>query len=167
MEIYFIRHAIAVDREDPEVSLDAERWLTKKGISRMEQIARTFAKLVIELDQIVTSPYVRAKHTAEILADAFEEKVPVIVSDHLRPDMDADDFIHFLREQSSNTRIALVGHEPDLSSLISILVFGTEEGQIQMGKGAIARVDISGKPDRAAGTLVWLIQPKVTRTLFS
>lgn len=71
MNLYLIRHAIAVDEGDPEYAQDSLRPLTEKGRKKMRQIARGLRALGAEFDLIVSSPYVRARETAEILSDVL------------------------------------------------------------------------------------------------
>ena len=80
MNIYIIRHAIAVDEGMPEYEKDSERPLTDKGRKKMRQIAKGLRTLGVEIDLILSSPYVRARETAEILASEFKMKKKVAFS---------------------------------------------------------------------------------------
>ena len=79
MNLYIIRHAIAVDEGTPEYEDDSQRPLTDKGKKKMRQIAKGLRALGVEFDLILSSPYVRAKETAEILADVFKIKKDVTI----------------------------------------------------------------------------------------
>ena len=72
MELYIVRHGIAIDREDPKSPPDPDRYLTEEGIEKTKQVAKGVAALGIEPDLLISSPYVRAMQTAEIFATAFE-----------------------------------------------------------------------------------------------
>ncbi|RJP27822.1 MAG: phosphohistidine phosphatase SixA [Candidatus Omnitrophota bacterium] len=165
MELYFIRHAIAIDRNDPHVKSDAERRLTKEGIEKMEQAAEGLKKIVPRFDEMYSSPYLRARETAEILEQVFTDSPSIQITSDLAPGMDFDLLPNLTKGYSPNSRIALVGHEPDLSEMISMLVAGHSYGVIEMKKGAVCRVDIAGKPEAGCGALVWLLQPKQLRML--
>ncbi len=165
MELYIIRHAIAVNRDDPQVSSDAERWLTKDGIKKMETAAEGLKKIVPKLDDIFTSPFLRGKQTGEIVAKIFGEKNIVKVTTHLAPGVDFDSLEELTKNHSPNSRIAFVGHEPDMSEMIAYLAAGNEEANIKMKKGAVCRIDADGKPVRGNGLLMWLLAPKHLRML--
>src|SRR5215207_9309159 len=85
MEIYVVRHAIAVEQGTPGYESDSQRPLTDKGRRKMRQIARALRNLGVEFDLILSSPYVRARETAEILADVFKMKKKLVFSDNLIP----------------------------------------------------------------------------------
>jgi len=67
MQLYIVRHGIAIDREDPKCPPDPERYLTEEGIEKTKQVAKGVAALGVTADLFLTSPYVRASQTAEIL----------------------------------------------------------------------------------------------------
>ncbi|MDX9752944.1 MAG: histidine phosphatase family protein [bacterium] len=164
MELYFIRHAIAVDRLDPQVKNDEQRWLTDAGIEKMEKAARGFAKLVKPLDAIYTSHYVRAKQTAEIVRRMLSSSGPLITTSNLAPGVGFDAFLDLCLEAKADARLAFVGHEPDMSGLIAKLI-SAGSAVVEMKKGAICRVDVPGAPAVQRGVLIWLLPPKTLRAL--
>ena len=85
MNLYIIRHAIAVDEGSPEYEEDSQRPLTDKGKKKMRQIAKGLRALGVDFDLILSSPYIRAKETAEILEDVFKLKKDIEFSDNLIP----------------------------------------------------------------------------------
>src|SRR5687767_12246278 len=85
MNLYIIRHAIAVDEATSDSGSDSERPLTDKGRKKMRQIAKALRHLGVEFDLILSSPYVRACETAEILADVLKMKDKIVLSDNLIP----------------------------------------------------------------------------------
>ena len=85
MNLYIIRHAIAVDEATSDYASDSERPLTDKGRKKMRQIANALRSLGVEFDLIFSSPYIRACDTAEVLADGFKMKSKIVFSDHLIP----------------------------------------------------------------------------------
>jgi len=163
MELYFIRHGIAIDRTAPGLTSDEERWLTEEGIEKMKEVARAFRKLVAPLDAVYTSPLLRAKQTAEIIIQAYKTAPPLIENPLLAPGMDLKSLEKLTRNHHAGDRLAFVGHEPDFSELIALLTAGTAEANIEMKKGAVCRVDVEGIPARGAGWLVWLLPPKALR----
>src|SRR5260370_18156067 len=72
MQIYIVRHGIAIDREDPKCPPDPERYLTEEGVEKTKQVAKGVAALGITGDLFLTSPYVRAAQTAEVFANALD-----------------------------------------------------------------------------------------------
>jgi phosphohistidine phosphatase len=155
MRCYFLRHGIAAEPESWSGS-DFDRPLTREGRERMEREARAIEELGLELDCIVTSPLLRAKQTAELvaqrlgnatlvedrrLADGFNlERLGAILSSH--PDAES---------------IMLVGHEPSMSTTIGRSI---GDANIELKKAALAAIEFDerGSP---AGTLLYLIPPKV------
>jgi len=165
MELYFIRHGIAIDREDPSVACDEERRLTKDGVEKMEQSAKGLAQIVSGLNEIFTSPLIRAKQTAEIVAKAFKPKPSVTIISGMAPGMALETLEGCAEKHSPGTSLAFVGHEPDLSRMISLLVTGGDRCGFDMKKGAVACVGVESQPGLGAGVLLWLLQPKHLRKI--
>ena len=155
MQLYFLRHGIAAEGED-WLGDDAARPLTDAGRERVELTAQAMARLGLKFDKILTSPLVRARQTAEIVArrlhavDRFEEETL------LSPGFGPKELSEILRERPSERPLLLVGHEPDFSHTIGHLI---GEARVVCKKAGLARVDLcDGQPLR--GDLVWLIPPK-------
>ena len=72
MQLYIVRHGIAIDREDPKCPPDPERYLTEEGVEKTKQVAKGVAALGVTANLLLTSPYVRAAQTAQIFASALE-----------------------------------------------------------------------------------------------
>ena len=158
MELYFLRHARAMKREE-WTGPDERRPLTAKGAALMQREAVALAKLDLRLDLIVTSPLERARHTAEITAKALGMKKRVVQSTALAPGFSVQKLARFLASRPKVSRVMFVGHEPDFSQVLSELTGG---GRIICRKGCFARVDIAGTTfSRGSGRLIWLLQPEV------
>src|SRR5690349_10432318 len=122
MELYVLRHGLAVERT---VGVkDRERTLTPKGRQRTERLAAHLKKQKVSVDWILASPFVRARETAEVVAAKMKYKGEIAFSGHLLPGGSPKMVIKELQDNLSKDRILLVGHEPDLSQLISFLVLG-------------------------------------------
>jgi phosphohistidine phosphatase len=162
MNLYIIRHAIAADEATSDYASDSERPLTDKGRKKMRQIAKALRQLGVEFDLILSSPYVRACETAEILADVFKMKGKIAFSDNLIPLGNPELVIGEINEKHSVGSLAIVGHEPHLSSLIGLL---TSEGsgiEITLKKGGVCYLsadDLHHQDHRA--TLEWLLTPGI------
>ena len=157
MQVWFVRHATAVD---PEKFLgeDADRPLTKKGRKRFRLLAHSLAASAVPPQLILTSPLLRAVETAETLRkSAGLSKEQVLVENRLAPGLTAAKLISALGKQAQEV-IAVVGHEPDFSACVSQLTGGS---RIEMGKGFIACVEFEGPLKAKQGTLRWLIGPKL------
>ncbi|MCB9851434.1 MAG: phosphohistidine phosphatase SixA [Phycisphaerales bacterium] len=164
MLVYLVRHAIAVER-DALVSLDdASRELTDQGITRMRRAVRGLNKIGVEIDEIWTSPLTRARQTAEILADARGFHGRVRIAPALAPGGDVETVVRELREASRESSIALVGHEPDMGELATLLLTGKTGSFVPFKKGGIACVELDdGVP--GTGELKWLLTPKQLRNI--
>jgi len=160
MELYVVRHGIA--EEGGEGMRDGSRTLTEKGRRRFQKTARAFGKLGRKLDLILTSPLVRAVQTAEILArEARHDEVSVL--EELDPKFDADAVREALAKRSDKREtIALVGHEPQLSSVLAMLA-GVPREEIELESGSIVRLDVSGLADGAVADPRWWLKPKGAR----
>ena len=162
MNIYIIRHAIAVDEGTAEYEQDSDRPLTDKGRKKMRQIAKGLRTLGVEFDLILSSPYVRARETAEILADVFKMKKKIAFSENLIPMANPELLIPELNEKYSVDSIALVGHEPHLSTLVGALTAENKTLDITLKKGGVcylAADDLHHADHRA--TLEWLLTPGI------
>jgi phosphohistidine phosphatase len=164
-ELYILRHGIAVDPGTPGIP-DDERPLTAKGQKRMHEIACGLRRLDLKLDRIVTSPLPRARETAEIVAEELDAEDLVESTDLLGVGSDAASIHTWLRERTED-RLMIVGHNPSLSDLITILVFGKRKLGPQicdLKKGGIAALEPSAAaPDRY--DLLWIATPRLIRRL--
>jgi phosphohistidine phosphatase len=162
MEIYILRHGIAVERGTRGYDKDSDRPLTKEGQEKMHQIAAVFASMDLQLDLILSSPYLRAKQTAKIVAEAVG--IDVTYSESLEPDGNARDLTAEINDEKPQ-RVMLVGHEPGLSQLISVLIAGTADGNIELKKGGLAKLTTERLKFGQCATLNWLFTPKQLRSM--
>jgi phosphohistidine phosphatase len=163
MDLYLVRHAIA---EDHSATGDADRALTPEGKAKMAQATRGLRKLKLRPDLILTSPLRRARETAEILAQGLDEP-KVEVMRELSPAAAVASVIPALRPHARRPSLALVGHEPNLGHLASLLLAGTESRfALEFKKGGVACIaaELSGEGVRGA-VLRWLVTPKFLRSL--
>jgi phosphohistidine phosphatase len=162
-ELYLLRHGIAVDPGTVGMSDDA-RPLTDKGIKRMRQVAAGLCLLDLELDRIITSPLPRAKQTAEIVAAALGVKERLESSNVLQTGSDATTIERWLRDRTEG-RLMLVGHNPTLSELVSLLVVGARMSPIcDLKKGGMAALTRRAGPS-GLFELSWLATPRLLRRL--
>jgi len=161
MDLYMIRHAIAVDEGSPKYEEDAQRPLTDKGKKKMRLIAKGLHTLGVNFDLILSSPYVRARETAEILAEIFKVKQEVAFSENLIPMGDPNALIAEMNEKYSVNSIALVGHEPFLSSMAGLLIADNADIEMTFKKGGICRLSAEDLHHIRKATLEWLLTPGI------
>ena len=159
MNLYIIRHAIA-EEEDPSGD-DSQRALTDKGSRKMRQIAKGLRILGVEFDAILSSPYLRAQETAEILGDVFKMKKQIAFSDNLVPMGDPDLLIAEINEKYSVDSLAIIGHEPYLTTLISLLIGQGLPVDVELKKGGVCRLSADDLHHSHHATLEWLLTPGV------
>lgn len=161
--IYVIRHAIAADIASSWPT-DAERPLTEEGIARWRLQVSGLRSLDASLDVVLTSPLVRCRQTADLLAEGLGG-LPVESLDALKPGGRMAQVMTALGDHRRADAVAIVGHEPMMGMLVASLLGA--QGTVQFKRGAVCRVDVEGLPPRAAGLLVWMLPPKVLRRLGS
>jgi phosphohistidine phosphatase len=161
-EVYLIRHGVAEERGDAWPD-DSKRPLTEDGTSRMRKAARGLSRLGVVFDIVLTSPLVRARQTAEIVAGGLAPRPSLVNLDSLAPDAGYAALITELEKHARKPRIALVGHEPDIGELAARLI-GSRRS-IEFKKGAICRIDVDDIPPTGPGQLRWFITPKILLAL--
>jgi phosphohistidine phosphatase len=159
-ELYLIRHAIAAERgsEWPD---DSKRPLTERGMNRFKDAVKGLRRLDVVVDEIFTSPLVRARQTAEILAAGLDGKPPIKVLDALAPGHTPASVMTQLARVAKRRRIALVGHEPDLGELSAHLIGAGRA--LPFKKGGVCRIDLGSLTSKRAASLIWFLPPNVMR----
>jgi len=158
MELYILRHAIAVDRGTPGYDDDSQRPLTSEGRKKMRCIAKGMKALELKFDLILSSPYVRAKETAEIAAQVLQAQRKLKFSDDLAVDGDPRVLIKSL--ERSPKRVLLVGHEPYLSDLASLLISGANSANLKLKKGGLCKLTADRLTFGLCAELEWLLTPR-------
>jgi len=154
VRLLLVRHAIAVDGRDFAGS-DAARPLTDDGRRRFEGAARALAALVPELALVLSSPYLRARETAQILREAFDETPRRDELAALAPDGAARETVAALGRHRDLPALALVGHEPSLSALEALLLVGRERPFAVFKKGGAALLDWPPGSAPGGAALLW------------
>jgi phosphohistidine phosphatase len=161
-EIYLIRHGLAEERGEAWPD-DTKRPLTEEGMTRLRKGARGLGRLGVAFDVMLTSPLVRARQTAEVIASAFEPRPPVVAVDSLAPDGTYQSVLADLEKHAKRTRIALVGHEPSMGELAARLT-GSRHA-LSFKKGAVCRIDVETIPPGGPATLRWFVTPRILREI--
>jgi phosphohistidine phosphatase len=163
MKLFVLRHGIAVEPGTAGYEHDSDRPLTPEGVSRMREIARALEVLDVKPDAILTSPYVRAQQTAEIVATALRLKKHLHVCAHLACGGDPNQLIAEInRSHAKADSVMLVGHEPYLSSLAVWLTTGKPGGaSLEMKKGGLCVLELEQLRAGRCAMLQWLAPPRL------
>lgn len=165
MKLLLIRHAIA---EEPEEFArtgkdDRQRPLTDEGRKKMKQNAKGLREIVPAIELLATSPLTRAAQTGAIL-DSVYGGLSEVEIEELSPEASPTEFLRWLRKQKEET-IAVVGHEPSLSLILSWLLTGTERRLFSFRKGGACLLEFSGEVGAGTATLLWALTPGQLRNL--
>jgi phosphohistidine phosphatase len=162
MEIYVVRHGIAIDREDPKCPPDPERYLTEQGIEKTSRVAAAVAALSGAPDSLLSSPYVRAMQTAEIFAKALDyPKQKIRRTDLLLPGAEPTLFFRELAKDKHTSTLFVFGHAPQLDDLIATAL-GLKHHITSLKKAGVALIELK-RVSPPSGQLIWLAPPKLLR----
>ena len=163
MQVILVRHAIAQERDRARWPKDSLRPLTAAGIRKFEKAARGLSHYLPRSAALLTSPFVRARDTAQVLKRAAQ----------LRDIADAPDLaqgqppvrvFELLRRQRAKC-VVLVGHEPNLSTLLSSMLGGVARLQFEFKKGGAACVEFEAAIEPGGAKLLWMLPPRVLRSI--
>ena len=166
MNVFILRHGIAVERGTKGFEKDSERPLTAKGKRQLRNSAAAMKRMKLRFDLILSSPYVRARQTAEIVAEELKLKKRLKLSDTLKYENNPEAMISqitTLKPMPKN--LLLVGHEPYLSNLISRLVSGNGNMAMDFKKGGLCKVEVENLREGTTAQLVWLLTPKLMKEM--
>ena len=152
--LYIVRHAVAEDVGPG--GLDHARRLTPKGRKRFARMVERLVARGLEIDLIATSPLVRCRETAELLAAGLGGTPRVEVVDSLAPGSDWQALVEWTVQQDA-ARVAWVGHAPCVGRLVAVSI-GDGSSAVRMSKGAIAAIALDDGPGQP-GELDWLVTP--------
>ena len=163
MDLYIIRHAWAAERDGAQWPDDDLRPLSEDGKKRFAEMIEKLLGHSMSPQVVATSPLVRCKQTAEILAAAAPDEPTVVELDELRPGSDLEGLLQWTAGQARrHEQIAWVGHAPDVGRLAAALI-GQPESQIRFAKGAVVAIRFDGSPTVGSGELQWLVTAKLLR----
>jgi phosphohistidine phosphatase len=162
MQLYIVRHGIAIDREDPKAPAEAERYLTEEGIAKTKQVAKGIAALGVRADLMVSSPYLRAMQTAAIFASALDyPEHKIRQGESLLPGAEPVAFLRELAREKNASSVFCFGHAPHVDGLLAATV-GAPRHITSMKKAGVAFVELK-RVSPPNGQLVWLVTPKLFR----
>jgi len=158
MIVYFLRHASA-GKSIMNPKKDEQRALDDEGILQCRYIGRMLALLDVQVDHVITSPLKRARQTASLVANELAFESALQIDDALRPGAEFEQFQAMLARYRRYEAVMVVGHNPSLAEFLSKTISG--DAQIDFKKGAVAKVEMSGR----TGSIQWLVTAKIARTL--
>jgi phosphohistidine phosphatase len=162
MQLYIVRHGIAIDREDPKCPPDPERYLTEEGVEKTKQVAKGVAGLGVTADLFLTSPYVRAVQTAEIFASAINyAKQKIRRSELLLPGAEPSFLFRELAKDKQASSVFLFGHAPHLDDVIATAL-GSKRHVTALKKAGVALIELK-RISPPIGMLAWLAIPRLLR----
>lgn len=165
MDLHVVRHAIAFEHDPSRWPDDADRPLTPEGEERFRVAAKGLRKLVPAVDVVLASPFVRAWRTAEILAGEAGWPSPV-PTDELAAGRPVFDAVEAIKRSATSGSVAVVGHEPTLGALASLLLSGSEDlVRIDVKKGEVVTLGFEGAFGPGRAVLRWALTPKVLRRM--
>jgi len=163
IEIILVRHAIAAER-GAAFPDDRLRPLTRGGALRFREAVKGLAELNVAVDLVLTSPLVRARETAMLLAAGLDPNPRVEELEALAPGGRPAAIVEAIKARTKrHRRLALVGHEPDLGELATSLLGA--RGNIVFKKGGACAIDLDGAMPGGPGTLRWLLTPRALRAI--
>lgn len=166
LELYLVRHAVAAER-GPDYPDDNLRPLTEEGVTKFARAVAGLREFGVTLDVVLTSPLQRARETADLLVAGLRPKPKLVVVDALAPDHTLAEVMAAVGKVASSgrgaSRLALVGHEPDLGAMAARLLGA--RGTMEFRKGAVCRIDVDRAMPSGPGTLRWFLPPRALRGL--
>jgi phosphohistidine phosphatase len=159
MQILLLRHARAVRRGALGYPGD-DRPLTEQGVREITRASKGIARIVPDVDMIITSPLSRAVSTARIVRAAFGKEVPLKIWKSLLPDGETKRLFEELASLGTVERLMLVGHNPGMEAIAASLL-GFTTPVVKFKKGSLCRIDVTGLPPTEPGHLIWHVTPKM------
>jgi phosphohistidine phosphatase len=153
MIVYLVRHGIAEDRA-PD---DAARKLTARGRARAEKAAQGLAESDCRPGLVVSSPFARAKETADIFGQVLRSKTAVASGDFMKPGADPQGCLEFLIAHAASKSIMLVGHMPHLSQLASHLLTGSDAVRADFRKAGVMCLSFPKSIALGTASLEWFL----------
>lgn len=169
MNLYLMRHGIALPSETSSNVSDRDRPLSPKGTKRIRKAAKGIHRLGIPFDAVLSSPLRRARQTADIVAGALRGEIATEEISGLAPESSIAELMADLTRYRNREHLLLVGHEPSLSDILSHLLLGHAGAKIvvEFKKGALCSILTDTFPPTRPATLEWLLMPRHLRFLGS
>jgi len=160
MFVYICRHAWAGEHGDPRWANDSLRELTPEGSERYAKVVRLMGERGFNPSRIATSPYMRCRQTAEIIAQNIEGRPAIDELEALEPGSELGPLLEWSNAQSGSGDLCWVGHSPDVEHMTAALI-GDTAARIRFAKGAVAAMEFDDEVEAGAGELYWLTTAKL------
>lgn len=159
MELYVLRHSDAAPHGTMK---DADRPLTDEGIKKMTRVAEAMRKMELSFDAILSSPYVRAKETAGIVGEIMKCRSLIKLTPNLVSDASPSAVVKEINEDLPHkNRVLVVGHNPFLTILVSVLISGRDDTLIKFRKGGLCKLTAETLRFGQCARLEWLMAPSL------
>jgi phosphohistidine phosphatase len=163
MMLYLMRHGLA--EEPTPKGDDAARKLTPKGADKIHKAAAGMRSAALAFNMILTSPITRAAETAEIVADELGGPKPKAVPE-LSTGTSPINALETLAKLPLPESVLVVGHEPTLSRLASLMLTGSSESVgIKLKQGGVIALEFPDHVERGAARLRWMMTQRQIRQL--
>lgn len=156
MRLYILRHGDAVESSFYQ---DRDRPLSDLGKRQIQAVAHFFHVAKVKPDIILTSPLVRAQQSCDLVRENLGVK-DVLTTEYLVSGSSIRDLLKEINSHNAATML-LVGHEPQLSGLISVLTGGDEQFRVEMKKASLACLDVPQPAKKGHAVLNWLLSQSV------
>lgn len=158
MDVILIRHAEAGDRDASRWPDDDLRPLTPEGRQKQIALSRVMKRMGVRFAFLASSPLVRARETAEIIADVYGYEDELTFDAALGHPCSPDTVLRLLAKFPPTARVALVGHEPALARVAAALI-GGDGARVTLKKSGVIGIAFEGAPALATGSLEFLLKP--------
>lgn len=165
MNIHLLRHGIAAPLAQENDFRDEKRRLTPEGELKLRRAAQGLKLLQVSFDLIISSPLIRAKETAEIVAEVLKFKPAIEIWDELEPEGTAESVCLRLRAHLEKGSLLLVGHQPSIGTLASYLLTGDSSRSLPFKKGSIFSLEMTELPPVGIGNLNWMLSSRMLRQI--
>ena len=161
MRLLLIRHAHAGDRDPEQWPDDRDRPLTDKGRKTHGKVSRALGKLDLVPAKVLTSPWLRAAQTADIMVQELGLRAPAITIDALATEPDLARLADDIGDSGPDAVVALVGHSPWIEDLASLLLTDATGGlRLDYPKSGVMEIELE-RVAKGAGVLKFFLRPRM------
>ncbi|MFI5266137.1 MAG: SixA phosphatase family protein [Chloroflexota bacterium] len=154
MKLYVMRHGPAEDRGHGVAEFD--RQLTPKGCEQTAAAVRGLARLGLKPARVISSPLIRCMQPANLAAAELTVGQPPQAVDALAAGASPGEILQAIRQQPDP--LLLVGHDPDLSQLVTYVLGGGPAPFIDFAKGGVVALESNGDPQAGSCRLLWYLR---------
>lgn len=155
MNLYLIRHSFAENISFDKKDFDRE--LTEKGKFVIKKASEAWKNYLVKLDVVLTSPFIRAVQTAEILSSILQESQNIIKDNILAAGSRTSSLIDLLNSVNYKN-VAVVGHQPDLANHINNFC-GTGSFNLAFPPASLAKIEFENSIKYGKGKLIYVVPP--------